>query len=90
MRAAGGGTECVRRLDPDGVLLGKGPSRVPDDVLLSIYRTMSLVRSLDDRMLKLQRQGRIAFYGQAIGQEAGSVASAAALEDRDWLFPALR
>ena len=55
-----------------------------------MYRTMALVRAIDDRMIKLQRQGRIGFYGEARGQEAGGVASAAALRPDDWLFPALR
>jgi pyruvate dehydrogenase E1 component alpha subunit/2-oxoisovalerate dehydrogenase E1 component alpha subunit len=41
-------------------------------------------------MLVLQRQGRIGFYGPILGQEAATVGSVAAVEERDWIFPALR
>jgi TPP-dependent pyruvate/acetoin dehydrogenase alpha subunit len=64
--------------------------QVPDEELLRIYRFMVLGRAIDDRMLKLQRQGRIAFYGQARGQEAATVASACVMGKDDWIFPALR
>lgn len=37
-----------------------------------------------------QRQGRIGFYGAITGQEATPIATAFALEERDWVFPALR
>ncbi len=49
-----------------------------------------LVRTLDTRMLSLQRQGRIGFYVPSIGEEASQVGSAIALEKRDWVFPAYR
>ncbi|MDX1611625.1 MAG: thiamine pyrophosphate-dependent enzyme, partial [Candidatus Thermoplasmatota archaeon] len=39
---------------------------------------------------KLQRQGRIGFYGACRGEEAAAVGSAAALREDDWVFPALR
>jgi pyruvate dehydrogenase E1 component alpha subunit/2-oxoisovalerate dehydrogenase E1 component alpha subunit len=51
---------------------------------------MIFLRSLDERMLTLQRQGRIGFYGSCYGQEAATLASAAALDSGDWIFPALR
>jgi pyruvate dehydrogenase E1 component alpha subunit/2-oxoisovalerate dehydrogenase E1 component alpha subunit len=48
------------------------------------------VREFDRRMLVLQRQGRIGFYGPILGQEAATVGSAAAMQPQDWVFPALR
>ncbi|RMG19405.1 MAG: 3-methyl-2-oxobutanoate dehydrogenase [Deltaproteobacteria bacterium] len=51
---------------------------------------MVLVRALDERMMTLQRQGRIGFYGAHTGQEAVPVAAAEALSPEDWIFPALR
>lgn len=57
---------------------------------LSIYKTMLLVRALDERMMMHQRQGRIGFYGACTGQEAVPIATAEALEAYDWIFPALR
>jgi pyruvate dehydrogenase E1 component alpha subunit len=51
---------------------------------------MLFLRALDERMFTLQRQGRIGFYGSCYGQEAATLASAAALRPEDWIFPALR
>jgi pyruvate dehydrogenase E1 component alpha subunit/2-oxoisovalerate dehydrogenase E1 component alpha subunit len=64
--------------------------RLPDDELRRLYRGMLLVRVMDERLLGLQRQGRIGFYGEAKGQEAAVIGAAAALGPRDWLVPALR
>lgn len=55
-----------------------------------LHRGMTMIRIMDERLLALQRQGRIGFYGEARGQEAGVVGSAAALDRDDWLVPALR
>ncbi len=58
--------------------------------LQEIYGAMMLIRTLDERMMTLQRQGRIGFYGACTGQEAACIASAYALRPTDWIFPALR
>jgi pyruvate dehydrogenase E1 component alpha subunit len=58
--------------------------------LLEVYRAMLRIRILDERMMTLQRQGRIGFYGACTGQEAACIASAYALRPSDWIFPALR
>jgi pyruvate dehydrogenase E1 component alpha subunit len=63
------------------------PSR---ELLLRLYREMVRLRTLDERMMTLQRQGRVGFYGACTGQEAATLASAIALEPYDWIFPALR
>jgi pyruvate dehydrogenase E1 component alpha subunit/2-oxoisovalerate dehydrogenase E1 component alpha subunit len=63
---------------------------VAPDVLLAIYREMRRLRILDTRMVQLQRQGRIGFYGTCTGQEAPPIATAFATEHQDWIFPALR
>jgi pyruvate dehydrogenase E1 component alpha subunit/2-oxoisovalerate dehydrogenase E1 component alpha subunit len=55
-----------------------------------LYRELVRARRLDERLLALCRQGRIGFFGSAFGQEAVAVASALAIEPRDWVFPALR
>ena len=60
------------------------------EVQLRMYREMLRLRILDERMMRLQRQGRVGFYGAATGQEATPIACAAALRDTDWVFPALR
>lgn len=73
--------------------LADGPAGKPalqPEQLLEVYRMMSLIRVLDDRMMTLQRQGRVGFYGTASGQEAACIGSAYALRKSDWIFPALR
>ncbi|HSB19347.1 MAG TPA: thiamine pyrophosphate-dependent enzyme [Anaeromyxobacteraceae bacterium] len=68
------------------------PARVtiPDAELLSLYRWMLLSRQLDERMVAMQRQGRIGFYIGAVGEEASVFGSAAAMEPGDWIFPCYR
>jgi pyruvate dehydrogenase E1 component alpha subunit/2-oxoisovalerate dehydrogenase E1 component alpha subunit len=51
---------------------------------------MLTIRIMDERLLAMQRQGRIGFYGEARGQEAAVIGAAAALGPEDWLIPALR
>src|SRR5881394_1955296 len=55
-----------------------------------LFEGMLRIRVTDARMMALQRQGRIGFYGEAMGQEAAVVGSAAASEPQDWIVPALR
>src|SRR5438445_459208 len=64
--------------------------RLSDPQLLEVYRAMLRIRVLDERMMTLQRQGRVGFYGACTGQEAACIGSAYALEKSDWIFPALR
>jgi pyruvate dehydrogenase E1 component alpha subunit len=63
---------------------------LPRDLLLRLYREMLRLRTLDERMMTLQRQGRVGFYGACTGQEAATLASSIAFEKNDWIFPALR
>lgn len=77
-------------LDEEGRALGQGAASVDDELLLRMYREMKRVRLLDQRMVMLQRQGRVGFYGACTGQEAAVVGAALAAEPSDWIFPALR
>jgi pyruvate dehydrogenase E1 component alpha subunit/2-oxoisovalerate dehydrogenase E1 component alpha subunit len=63
---------------------------VPAAQLLALYRGMLRIRLMDERLLTMQRQGRISFYGEARGQEAAVVGTAAALGADDYIVPALR
>jgi len=56
----------------------------------ALLRHMLRIRCLDDRMLKLQRAGRIGFVGTAKGIEASIIGSAFALRPQDWLWSGLR
>jgi len=82
-------TPTLQILDPEGRLTGEAPA-IPRDDLRRLFRHILEMRVLDQRMLSLQRQGRIGFYGTATGEEAAITGSAYALRDSDWIFPALR
>ena len=51
---------------------------------------MLLTRAFDDRMQRMQRQGRISFYMKSTGEEAVAVAQGMALLPGDMLFPSYR
>jgi pyruvate dehydrogenase E1 component alpha subunit len=57
---------------------------------LELYRHLRRIRLLDERLVQLQRQGRIGFHGSCTGQEVAPVAAGFALRPSDWIFPALR
>ncbi len=61
-----------------------------DGSLRRMYRELRRLRMLDEKMLLVQRQGRIGFYGEVKGQEATPIATGMALEADDWVFPGLR
>ncbi|MSR75515.1 MAG: thiamine pyrophosphate-dependent dehydrogenase E1 component subunit alpha [Planctomycetes bacterium] len=60
------------------------------DELLQLHRNMVRTRKLDERGMKLQRQGRIGFYVPSFGEEAAQIGSAAALKKNDWVSPSYR
>ncbi|RMH04772.1 MAG: 3-methyl-2-oxobutanoate dehydrogenase [Planctomycetota bacterium] len=76
--------------DGSALLPGRHEPLPPRADWPGLYRAMLTTRLLDDRMLKLQRQGRVAFVGAATGLEAAIHGSAAAFTAEDWVFSALR
>ena len=68
---------------------GRVPALTPEE-LRQMYAGMLQSRLLDQRLLPLQRQGRIGFYIGATGQEAGVIAGAHAIGPDDWFVPGLR
>jgi pyruvate dehydrogenase E1 component alpha subunit/2-oxoisovalerate dehydrogenase E1 component alpha subunit len=82
-------TSLVQVLDLEGRAKGDVPE-LPAEDHRRLLRHMLGLRVLDQRMLSLQRQGRIGFYGTASGQEAAITGSAYAARPTDWVFPALR
>jgi pyruvate dehydrogenase E1 component alpha subunit/2-oxoisovalerate dehydrogenase E1 component alpha subunit len=79
-----------RVLREDGSADPATDPKLPESLLLRAYREMRRLRILDARMILLQRQGRVGFYGAAQGQEAVPIATGIALDPGDWVFPALR
>jgi len=76
-------------LNPDGKLVGDVPD-LSSERLRDLWVHMLRVRCIDQRMLKLQRSGRIGFVGTALGLEAAMIGSAAVLRSTDWLWSGLR
>ena len=69
------------------------PDLEPDlgeEELLGLYRAMVMGREADQRMLKLQRQGRLGTFSPSMGQEAGSVGPTYAMNKEDWFVGAFR
>ncbi len=78
-----------RLLDEDGAGT-PAESPLSDAELLSLYRWLVLSRQVDERMVAMQRQGRIGFYIGAIGEEATVLGSVAGMQPVDWVFPCYR
>lgn len=78
-------------LSPEGQV--QAGAEVPDvdkETAQRIYHTMQYIRVLDERMIAAQRQGRISFYLACTGEEASTVASAAALKPQDMIMSQYR
>ncbi len=63
---------------------------ISKELLLKLYRYLVLGRRFDERLLNLQRQGRIGTFPPIAGQEAAQLGSIAALRSSDWMVPAFR
>ena len=83
-------TERLSILDSDGLLDADLEPKIAPDDLKRLYRAMVLGRRLDERMLKLQRQGRIGTFAPIKGQEASQIGTVCSLESRDWMVPSFR
>jgi len=82
--------EYLSILDADDRVDSALEPTIPHDDLRRLYRTFLLARRFDERMLNLQRQGRIGTYLAARGHEAAVLGSVYALRPTDWLVPVWR
>ena len=68
-----------------------GGFALPDiETLLGLYRRMVVARRFDVQVTALTRQGRLATFPSALGQEACEIGAVSALRREDWLFPTYR
>lgn len=58
-----------------------------DDQLIMLYKGMLLPRMIEDKMLKLLRQGKISKWFSGIGQEAIATGATLALQPNELIFP---
>jgi pyruvate dehydrogenase E1 component alpha subunit len=82
--------EYLSILDEDGNLDQDLEPDLPDEMLLALHRAMLLGRRFDERMLRLQRQGRLGTFAPIRGQEAAQIGAVAPLRESDWMVPAFR
>lgn len=80
----------VRVMDDDGIAQGDWIPDLSPEQKIEALRLMLLTREYDNRMQRAQRQGKITFYMQSLGEEAVSIGQGMALEAGDMLFPAYR
>ncbi|MBL9024783.1 MAG: thiamine pyrophosphate-dependent dehydrogenase E1 component subunit alpha [Myxococcales bacterium] len=82
--------DVVKVLRDDGSLDPRHDPKLSKEDVTALYRAMVRTRVLDDRLVTLQRQGRIGFHIGSLGEEAAILGSAYALRQQDWLFPCYR
>jgi len=82
--------QLVRVLDEEGIARGPWAPELSDAQLLHGLRVMMKTRVFDGRMLIAQRQKKLSFYMQSLGEEAIGSAHAMALQDGDMCFPTYR
>jgi 2-oxoisovalerate dehydrogenase E1 component alpha subunit len=80
----------IRVMDDKGGAIGPWNPGLPTDFLVSALRTMVRIRAFDDRMFRLQRQGKTSFYMKCTGEEAIAVAQTLQLDRQDMTFPTYR
>jgi len=80
----------VRVLDDDGKAVGPWVPQIEPARLRKGLRAMMKTRIFDARMLIAQRQKKLSFYMQSLGEEAIGTAHAQALQDGDMCFPTYR
>jgi len=80
----------VRVLDDEGRAVGPWDPKADPELLRRGMRAMLKTRAFDARMLIAQRQKKISFYMQCLGEEAIATAHALAIEDGDMCFPTYR
>ena len=84
--------DTVRILAPDGKAdeAARRGLDLKDEDLRQLFRNMVLTRNVDLECTALQRQGELAVYPPAMGQEAAQVGSGYALGEHDMVYPSYR
>lgn len=81
----------TRYLDPEGRPLGPLPDWVEDSThVVGLYRAMQRTRLFDQKVIALQRTGRIGTYASSLGQEAVGAAIGTLLRADDVFLPYYR
>merc|ERR1711988_2047698 len=74
-------------MDNEGeIIKSEHDPELDDDHLIHMYKSMTLLNSMDKILYESQRQGRISFYMTNYGEEATHIGSAAALKKEDLVY----
>lgn len=82
--------ETMQYLNEAGELSATAQIERDGQMFLEMYQWMLKMRKTDEKLLRMQRQGRIGTYAPFSGQEAAQIGSAFALEKTDWMCPSYR
>ena len=82
--------QLIRVLDDEGRPAGPWDPGLDAGTLRRGLRAMLLTRAYDERMARMQRQGKTSFYMKCTGEEAVAVAQAFAFDRNDMFFPTYR
>jgi 2-oxoisovalerate dehydrogenase E1 component alpha subunit len=82
--------QLIRVLDQDGRAVGPWNPNLDPVLMRKGLRAMMKTRIFDGRMLIAQRQKKLSFYMQCLGEEAIAIAHAYALQQGDMCFPTYR
>lgn len=77
-------------IGPDGRADATHDPKLDRALVKKLYVAMVRTRVIDERLVTLQRQGRIGFHIGSLGEEGCILASAAAMREQDWIFPCYR
>jgi len=82
--------EYLSILNEKGELDASLEPDISEELHLKLHRAIFLARKFDERLLNLQRQGRIGTFPPISGQEAAQLGAVALLRPSDWMVPAFR
>jgi pyruvate dehydrogenase E1 component alpha subunit len=80
----------VRSLHADGSVDPDADPGLDIEEVIHLYRHLLLTRALDEKLVVLQRQGRIGFHVGSLGEEASIIGSTYGVRETDWIFPCYR
>lgn len=87
---AGFSIQYLQFMDHHGELTQTLPDHINNDVLLQIYRAMSLTRLFDTKAINLQRTGQMGTYPSCYGQEAIGAGIGFMMKKEDVFYPYYR
>lgn len=82
--------KCFRVMDENGKVISNKYDNLSKELSLKIFTNMIKINQCDTRFNLAQREGKISFYMTCTGEEASTVASAAALSPNDLIYPQYR